>query len=362
MAEPAAHIGTSVEELLEERARYQEWLTRLDSAASQAPATVRERVRADYAGRLHEVINQLRAHASSITEALSAQRAGLAKLEAEEAHAQETLAEAALRHAVGEYEDEEWTRVAEEANQMLQGMEGDIANVRGEIARLTEVQDLIVTPGVRSPAAAATPPAPAAPAAAEIQRTVPPAPTRTVPASAEPAMAPQPSAAQPSAPPGGAPRFVPRSAASPRIPPRAPRPTAPSPPSATPAPGPTPAGAEPVAASNNARAVDELAFLKSVSDDDGLAAPPEAPAMHAPPSGATHAPPSGVARASESGPSAGPSAASASIPAPTAAGAVASARVSHGAAGKTLKCGECGTFNRPTEWYCERCGAELAAV
>ena len=29
---------------------------------------------------------------------------------------------------------------------------------------------------------------------------------------------------------------------------------------------------------------------------------------------------------------------------------------------KTLKCGECGTLNRPTEWYCERCGAELAAL
>ena len=29
---------------------------------------------------------------------------------------------------------------------------------------------------------------------------------------------------------------------------------------------------------------------------------------------------------------------------------------------KTLKCGECGSLNRPTEWYCERCGAELAAL
>ena len=26
---------------------------------------------------------------------------------------------------------------------------------------------------------------------------------------------------------------------------------------------------------------------------------------------------------------------------------------------KTLKCGECSTMNYPTEWYCERCGAEL---
>lgn len=29
---------------------------------------------------------------------------------------------------------------------------------------------------------------------------------------------------------------------------------------------------------------------------------------------------------------------------------------------KSLKCGECGTMNLPTEWYCERCGAELAAL
>jgi hypothetical protein len=31
-------------------------------------------------------------------------------------------------------------------------------------------------------------------------------------------------------------------------------------------------------------------------------------------------------------------------------------------AAKTLKCAECGAMNRPTEWYCERCGAELAAL
>ena len=29
---------------------------------------------------------------------------------------------------------------------------------------------------------------------------------------------------------------------------------------------------------------------------------------------------------------------------------------------KTLKCVECGVMNRPTEWYCESCGAELVAV
>jgi chaperonin cofactor prefoldin len=29
---------------------------------------------------------------------------------------------------------------------------------------------------------------------------------------------------------------------------------------------------------------------------------------------------------------------------------------------KTLKCQECGTMNLPSEWYCERCGAEMTVV
>jgi hypothetical protein len=33
-----------------------------------------------------------------------------------------------------------------------------------------------------------------------------------------------------------------------------------------------------------------------------------------------------------------------------------------GGAPRTLKCPECGTMNMPTEWYCEQCGAELAAL
>jgi hypothetical protein len=29
---------------------------------------------------------------------------------------------------------------------------------------------------------------------------------------------------------------------------------------------------------------------------------------------------------------------------------------------RTLRCSECGAMNRPLEWYCEKCGAELTAV
>jgi hypothetical protein len=32
-----------------------------------------------------------------------------------------------------------------------------------------------------------------------------------------------------------------------------------------------------------------------------------------------------------------------------------------GGEGKSLRCLACGTMNVPTEWYCERCGGELAA-
>jgi len=46
------------------------------------------------------------------------------------------------------------------------------------------------------------------------------------------------------------------------------------------------------------------------------------------------------------------------------ASAAAEPSVSADAGGqqKTLRCGECGTMNYPTEWYCERCGGELAAT
>jgi uncharacterized paraquat-inducible protein A len=77
--------------------------------------------------------------------------------------------------------------------------------------------------------------------------------------------------------------------------------------------------------------MDELAFLKSVSSDDRKPSRP---------SGET-------ARVSQ------PAAEAAPQP---------SAKPGSSSQQKTLKCGECGTFNRATEWYCERCGAELAAL
>jgi hypothetical protein len=85
--------------------------------------------------------------------------------------------------------------------------------------------------------------------------------------------------------------------------------------------------------------VDELAFLKSVADDDLKPAPRRA----SNPGGGS---PAHMASRALDAP-----------PAPAAGGKAGAPGVA-----KTLKCGECGTLNRPTEWYCERCGAELAGV
>lgn len=87
-----------------------------------------------------------------------------------------------------------------------------------------------------------------------------------------------------------------------------------------------PATATPPSAPNTADPFDDLAFLRSVIDQGG---------------------------ANEAAPSVSPSAPPVSGAMPLGAAA--------GEPQKTLRCTECGTMNLPTEWYCERCGGELAA-
>ena len=112
--------------------------------------------------------------------------------------------------------------------------------------------------------------------------------------------------------------------------------------------------------------VDELAFLKSVTEDEKGGAPSARRA-----SGAQFQPVQPSAPSPTSTP-AGP-APPASTPTPRAARAASATPARTPAAqpgeseeeplpDKTLRCRECGTMNLPTEWYCEQCGAELAAL
>jgi hypothetical protein len=269
MARGFSKATAAIQRLLDERQQIQTWLQRLSMASDTTPEPVRARVRADYEKRLTEVMKELQAHESDLHSAmdrLESARAGLARQETEAA---ERLAEAELRHAVGEYDEGQWRQVHADLLGALVKVREELKQSDDEIERLDEVMSLI-----------------------EVS---PPAPARAV----EPAESPK---------SVDAPRKEPRKEAAPSAP-RAQE--------------------------------DELAFLRSVTEDESHG---PAPARA-----------SGAMRAIQE-------------PAPTSApekGYAEEAKKNTPRASKatkSLKCKECGTMNLPTEWYCERCGAELAAL
>ena len=99
--------------------------------------------------------------------------------------------------------------------------------------------------------------------------------------------------------------------------------------------------------------VDELEFIKSVTEDDTGSAPSARRA-----SGAQFQPsiPGDPPR------TAVPPSQRAANPVPAPIVPEPSAAAGDEEAAKTLKCKDCGTMNLPTEWYCGQCGGELAAV
>jgi hypothetical protein len=276
MAKTTADTEATIEELLEQRTQYETWLAKLDSSGDKAPPAVRERVRGDYEVRLQKIMEQLRGRGAAVGEELERHHASQAELDRQRRAAEEALAEAEVRHSVGEYTQDEWRQVSEDSRREIDQLRAKLRNIGAEITRLTEVQSVIAAPRA---GAASTPPSTPAPA----------------PKAARPEVVEQ-------AP------FVTHVAEPMEEP-------------------------ESVQSPHTAAPVDELAFLKSVSDEEPRPARrPSNPGMAAP-TMTTSAPPQ------------------------TSAPAVGKATVA-----KTLKCGECGTLNRPTEWYCERCGAELAGV
>ena len=302
MTDSKSHDLSEIESLLASRQQLTEWLERLEEAGNRAPEAVRTKVRSDYQGRLAQVVHQLAAHRDVINttlEGLQAQSQETGQLRKEQL---EVRAEAELRHTVGEYTNDQWQLIDLETTGKINGLEHELGKLAEEIKRLAEVHGLIA-PQAEPHRRAAEPPA--------VERQVP----SVEPRAAEPEAAPAPMGPRLvteevliPAPRPEAPRFVPRGGApAPREPaqPRVPR--------VTPMPAPATQGND-----------DELAFLRSVNVE--IEAPSRTPGTSQP------------AGTSEVEVRQGPTAA------------------------KTLKCSECGSLNRPTEWYCERCGAELAAV
>jgi len=305
--------------LLADRQQIQGWLDRLSRSSGSAPEGVRRRVRADYETRLTEVVTRLGTFSAALSENLEGVRSRQAELEGQRGLVEEALAEAELRHAVGEFTDGQWEELAREHGSRIDSLSAEIGSLTEEAGRLADVLAQVAPPEAEPAAqddafAAGADPASGGGATGGDELDIEviefgDAEERT-PGSPSIGAEEGPSVMGPVRQvPVEAPRFTPKPGAEPRPRerpvPRTLRFPVPPVPSET-GPG-TP--------------VDEMTFLKSVTLESGTA-PRER---------------GGEGRGVRG----------------TRGGSTAA---------KTLKCTECGAMNRPTEWYCERCGAELAAV
>jgi hypothetical protein len=308
-----------IQELLAERKRIEGWLVRLDKAGDRAPDGVRTRVRGDYETRLATVVKELQGYQEDLRSSLSDVQTRLGAARREEKQATEELAEAELRHSVGEFGESEWGQKKTSILDRLIGIRESLAQAEEEIGELEEVLGSIAEPAVTERAVepavkerqAATEPEPEIAELDEIEE-----PELEGPAGRPP----------PKGPPG---RITLGSELGLRDLPSG---KVPAPPARKDAKPQTDAFG------------DEMAFLKALSDDGATITPPPptpAPAVRPEPVPAASVPTKGE-RPSE------PHPVSRSRP------SVINQR--------TLKCGECGAMNLPTEWYCDRCGAELASL
>jgi len=307
--------------LIAERQQYEQWMTALDAKKEGTAEHVFERVQADYRSRLDRVVTDIRGHAEELQLSISTLSSRLVEVARDEDMRREGLQEAELRAAVGEYEPEQWEQLRSEAEKGLEKAAADRASLDAQLGELRAIQKLSEVGSVGSVPPAVEPDATAgAPAQSQPVREDKHEPASPRPFVQSPAPSPSAAAAQPA--PGEAAPAAPASSAGSSTPPSA-----------------------PLVASTDGSATERQSARAA-----------EAPRQEAP-----KVPLEPVAAAAASAMTATQRPRSGRTP----PGGVSAARRSEAAKpdqSKTLKCPECGTPNYPTEWYCERCGGELATM
>lgn len=323
-----------VSALFEERERYRTWIAALESKRAATPEHIYNRVHADYTARLQRVVEQFSAHAAALQAHERALMEQLGALEIDEAKHRDEAAEIELRATVGELTSEKHQEVLERTTATLDALARDRARVNSELTRL---RTLLEAGGINS----AAPQAKARAVAAPVQ------PTAPVTSAARPSHD-EPAAVESGVAPGSTDDWQLAFEKTPEPPRRH------TPPAAV---SQRPASEIAVERSPEVGPFDDLEFLRTMTDTR--------------PSGESAAVGSGVGGGKLSGAVGGAAKSSnaahaqgASDPGVVHATSDAVSPKESMAAEqvKTLKCQECGTLNYPTEWYCERCGAELAAL
>lgn len=348
---------SAVGALMEERRRYESWLAALEARRSETPKHVFTRVHADYTARLESVVQRLVKHSDGLRAELTVLTTRIATLDEQQHRARDERAEAELRAHVGELTDNAWKEVAAASDALIASLAAQHAAAEEDLRRTRELLADAERPPTPVPAATSVSPESSAGRQHAETRAAPTA------APARPSTAPVADSAE------GAAHV-----------PAAPSNEAPS------------TGG---AASPGEGSFDELAFLQSVVDvSNGSQSP-------APPSKPTPFRPTGTAPAAPAAPSPSPSQPAApprrepfvarkpeprpedriqkqgeatapliqpkqgnrgSLAANISGNNPIVLKDKPSESAKTLKCAECGAMNYPTEWYCERCGAELASL
>jgi hypothetical protein len=412
-----------VRTLVAERQRYDDWLTALEAKRDDTPPRVYERVHGDYVGRRGEVIAQLQSHVGSLTTLGSELEGRLRDLEARLAEHEEELAEGMLRNLVGEYDGDRWESVRQDVEHKIEALGQERAALASEVedvqtllasARTAPVADdvsgpeaidasapVVVEPEHEEPAAVAEP-TPVAAVEAIVEEAAPVAelimPTDELEDTAEiavplafaseeviepvntatitDAVAEQEGALLDFDVSGLVENPVPHGARHEDVLADVAALFDTSSITAVPEPS-APVGAAPT---DRAEFDDALAmFGESTSDADAefLRSLDGIVAEHdAPPRGGALVDCTTATATPPAAPNTGdpfddlaflrsviaPGAPGAEPPAPVSLPkAAASSTANSNEPQKTLRCTECSTMNLPTEWYCERCGGELAA-
>src|SRR5512143_1380964 len=151
-----------IERLLQERAQFVSWLTRLNSAEGvpTVPEAVRSRVRADYERRLESVLTELRGHTSALEEQVAGLSARVSELSAREAELKEQLSEAEVRHVVGEYDDGKWDGIRAELTKVILQAREELNHTGAEMSRLNDVLGTIRAPVLPAATPELVPPPP----------------------------------------------------------------------------------------------------------------------------------------------------------------------------------------------------------
>jgi len=328
----------AVAALMDERARYEGWLTTLETRRASTPQHVYERVSADYRQRLRGVMEQLAGRSNELKARADALRAEAGSLKAEEDAHQDERAEAELRAIVGEHTPEQWEEIRERCDAAIERLSVERGELTAELERVQQILAVATSHG-NGPQAAAGRTDDRGTAARETGRSG--ADGRSAGKSTPVALdtlGEQPGAFDDMA-------FL-RSVVGPRG-----------------TSGPT--GSIPPA--NDDSPTERISARGENGETRGGSSSTPSSSTSVSSGGRTSSSTPAAPRSFESSSGSAPAVEpqeqrGASIRRPTPHGVPAYLKDVPAEQAKTLKCQECGTMNYPTEWYCERCGGELAAM